>query len=174
MEKFIPYDECKILSCVALYAHVLFTMKSTHDYVLLLDGEPDDLQSVDMLLGILQCPTIVAESADQVVARASRGIPYLIILVGNHHQWSTQLLNDLRYASDAVGGTILSLTDTHSPMWTNREDNLGFDGFLVKPLNRDVLISLIQAAWAKHLCQSRKLQRRSHASFNRLPTCAVE
>lgn len=141
-------------------------MKSTHDYVLVLDREPNDMQSVDLLLGFLQCPTIVADSADQVVARASQGMPYLIILVGNHHQWSAQLMNDLRCAADAVGGTILSLTDVHSPMWTDYEENPGFDGFLVRPLNHDVLLSLVQSAWAKHLCRSRKTLRRSRTMAN--------
>ncbi|MGB3495727.1 MAG: hypothetical protein WBA57_23560 [Elainellaceae cyanobacterium] len=149
-------------------------MKSTHDYVLILDREPSDLQSVDLLLGVLQCPAIVAESTDQVLARANQGIPYLIILVGNHHQWPAPLLNDLRHAADAVGGTILSLTDVHSPMWAQREDTPGLDGFLVKPLSRDVLASMMQAAWAKHLCRSRKSIRRSRTLTHTFFPCTVE
>lgn len=153
-------------------------MKSTHDYVLVLDQEPNELQSVDLLLGVLQCPTIVVESADQVLAQTHQGIPYLIIVVGNHHQWSAQLLNDLRRTADAVGGTILSLTDVHAPMWEQQEENPGFDGFLVKPLSRDVLASMIQAAWAKHLCQSRKSIRRSrtiaHSFFPRIVESSVD
>lgn len=139
-------------------------MKTTHDYVLVLDQKPDDLQSVDALLQVLQCPTLVANSAEQVMARANHDVPYLMILVGNHRNWSAQLVNDLRHASDAVGGTILSLTDVYAPAWANFEDNPGFDGFLVQPLSQDILVSLIQAAWAKHLCRSCKSrQRRSHA-----------
>jgi len=149
-------------------------MKSNHDYVLVLDREPNDEQSVDMLLDILQCPTVIAESADRVVALANQGIPYLIILVGNHRQWSAQLLHDLRYAADAVGGTILALTDMYSPMWTVSEENPGFDGFLVQPLKHDVLISLVQSAWAKHLCRSRKSLQRSRKTANTFSSCDIE
>jgi AmiR/NasT family two-component response regulator len=127
-------------------------MNATTDYVLVLDQHPENIQAVAPLLQALHCPAVVAQSPDQVVHQVSDGVPYLVILVGDHQEWPTGLLHDLRHIADAVGGTILSLVDEHGPSWFHPEENPGFDGFLVKPLTSEVLVPLVQAAWVKQLC----------------------
>ncbi|MEB3210376.1 MAG: hypothetical protein VKL39_03450 [Leptolyngbyaceae bacterium] len=127
-------------------------MNVTTDYVLVLDPHPENVQAVEILLKTLRCPAIVAKSPDQAVNQMSSGFPYLMILVGNHHDWPMTLLNELRGIADTFGSTILSLTDNHDPSWMHPEENPGFDGFLVQPVTSDVLVSLVQAAWVKQVC----------------------
>ncbi|MEM7773075.1 MAG: hypothetical protein AAF327_21530 [Cyanobacteria bacterium P01_A01_bin.37] len=127
-------------------------MHVTTDYVLVLDQHSEDVQAVEPLLRALHCPAIIANSPDQVADRVSNGFPYLLILVGNHHDWPTTLLNELRNIADTFGSTILSLADNHAPSWMHQEENPGFDGFLVQPLTSEVLGSLVQSAWVKQLC----------------------
>ncbi|MEO1520160.1 MAG: hypothetical protein AAFU78_05220 [Cyanobacteria bacterium J06633_2] len=122
------------------------------DYVLVLDQHPDHVQAVELLLRALHYPAIVAKSPDQVVHQVNDGFPYLVILVGNHQDWPTALLNELRNVADTFGGTILSLADNDISSWIHPEENPGFDGFLVQPLTSEVLVSLVQAAWVKQIC----------------------
>lgn len=141
-------------------------MKATHDYVLVLDQHPDDIQAVETLLQVLHCPAVVIDSAEQVVDRVNEDFPYLMILVGNHQRWPKTFLNELRDIADTFGGTILALTDNYVPSWIRQDENPGFDGFLVQPLNSDVLVSLVQSAWIKQLCslKSCPLTRSPHTS----------
>jgi AmiR/NasT family two-component response regulator len=88
------------------------------------------------------------------MARASQTHPYLVILVGNCQIWSRALVSQLRSLNKPGSTTIVALTDCHAPSWLHQEDNPGLDGFLVKPLSGDVLISLIQSAWARQACYS--------------------
>jgi AmiR/NasT family two-component response regulator len=58
-------------------------------------------------------------------------------------------VNQFRSLADTCGITIVALTDVHAPSWLRQEENPGLDGFLVKPLNRDILSSLVQSAWIR-------------------------
>lgn len=92
----------------------------------------------------------VVSSIDQAMAKASETPPSLIILSGNQQNWSKQLIGKLRNiekSSNCI--TIVALTDSHAPRWMHQEENPGLDGFLVNPLNGDVLVSLLQSAWAR-------------------------
>ena len=126
-------------------------MYSPHSYVLIFDQPSDDLQILQTSLEQIRCPLIVASSADQVVDRANQSPPYLVILSGNYHAWSNGLLNTLRASANTRRATIVALTDSHTLSWRPLEDNPGLDGFLLKPLNRDVLLSLVQSAWARQV-----------------------
>ncbi|NJO42923.1 MAG: response regulator [Cyanobacteria bacterium CRU_2_1] len=93
---------------------------------------------------------VVASSADQAMAKAKQSPPSLIILSGNQQDWSQTLISRLRTIANHSGGImIVALTDSHAPSWLRQEENPGLDGFLVKPLNGDVLTSLVQSAWAR-------------------------
>ncbi|QYO64735.1 two-component system response regulator [Leptolyngbya sp. 7M] len=124
-------------------------MEQLQNYILILDQGSDDLQLIESLLGHLRCPLVVASSPEQAMARASQAPPYLLILTGNQNQWSKSLVHQFRTLADTSGITIVALTDVHAPSWLRQEDNPGLDGFLVKPLNRDILSSLIQSAWVR-------------------------
>ncbi|MBW4517819.1 MAG: hypothetical protein KME11_21655 [Timaviella obliquedivisa GSE-PSE-MK23-08B] len=127
-------------------------MKSPHNsqnYVLVLEQNSKDLQPLESLFHRLSCSMVVTDSPAQAVARASQVPPYLIILSGSQSAWSEELIHQFRHIADACDGTILALTDSHAPSWQRQEDNPGFDGFLVKPLHGDVLVSLLQSALAR-------------------------
>lgn len=127
-----------------------FNMKPAHSYVLVLDQNSKDLQMLGGLLNQLRCPMVVASSADQAMAKAKQSPPSLIILSGNQQDWSQTLISRLRTIANHSGGImIVALTDSHAPSWLRQEENPGLDGFLVKPLNGDVLTSLVQSAWAR-------------------------
>lgn len=80
--------------------------------------------------------------------------PCLLILAGGHQHWSTALVDQLRGISGIGASTIVALTDIHAPSWLRQEDNPGIDGFLVKPLDPEVLTSLVQSAWVRQTCCS--------------------
>jgi AmiR/NasT family two-component response regulator len=124
-------------------------MKSSQNYVLILGQPSDDLQMLEALLEHLSCPMVFASSTDQVVAKVSQMAPYLVILAGDGQNWSQALVEDLRNAADTCETTIVALTDCNAPSWMHQEENPGVDGFLVKPISRDVLTSLVQSAWAR-------------------------
>ncbi|WNZ24658.1 response regulator [Leptolyngbya sp. NK1-12] len=124
-------------------------MEQLQNYILILDQGSDDLQLIESLLGHLRCPLVVASSPEQAMARASQAPPYLLILTGNQNQWPKSLVHQFRILADTSGITIVALTDVHAPSWLRQEDNPGLDGFLVKPLNRDILSSLVQSAWVR-------------------------
>jgi len=124
-------------------------MKSPQSYVLVLSQDSDHLQGLEFLMTQLRCTWVIAHSATQAIAKISQTPPYLIILAGNQQNWSKGLVNDLRRRSDVRKVTIVALTDSHAPSWLHQEENPGLDGLLVKPLNGDVLISVMQSAWAR-------------------------
>jgi DNA-binding NarL/FixJ family response regulator len=124
-------------------------MKSSQNYVLILGQPSDDLQMLQALLEHLSCPMVFASSTDQVVAKVSQMSPYLVILAGDGQNWSQALVKDLRDAANTCETTIVALTDCNAPSWMHQEENPGVDGFLVKPISRDVLTSLVQSAWAR-------------------------
>jgi CheY-like chemotaxis protein len=124
-------------------------MEQLQKYILILGEGSDDLQIIESLLGHLRCPIVVATSPEQAMARASQAPPYLLILIGNQQDLSKPLLHQFRSLANTRGITIVALTDVHAPSWLRQEDNPGVDGFLVKPLNQDILSSLVQSAWVR-------------------------
>jgi AmiR/NasT family two-component response regulator len=124
-------------------------MKQLKNYILVLDYGSDDLPIIESLLGRLRCPLTVVNSLEQAVTKTQQAPPYLVILIGNQQDWSKPLVNQFRSLTDTCVITIVALTDTHAPSWLRQEDNPGLDGFLVKPLNCDILSSLVQSAWVR-------------------------
>lgn len=91
-------------------------------------------------------------SVEQVMLKVKQRFPHLVILSDDHREVSEALVKDLRNQTNARCSTIVALTDCHAPSWIPLEDVPGIDGFLVKPLNIDVLTSLVQSAWARQTC----------------------
>jgi AmiR/NasT family two-component response regulator len=124
-------------------------MELLQNYVLIFDQGTEDLQVIESLLRNLCCPLIVTSSVEQAMAKAKQAPPYLLILTGAQHSWAQPLVHQFRSLADSCGTTIVALTDVHAPSWLRQEDNPGVDGFLVKPLNRDILTSVVQSAWVR-------------------------
>lgn len=124
-------------------------MEQLQNYILIFDQGSDDLQMIESLLSHLRCPLVIASSFDQAITKARQTPPYLLILTSHQQEWSKSLVDQFRGLADACGITIVAITDVHAPRWLRQEDNPGVDGFLVKPLNRDILSSLIQSAWVR-------------------------
>ncbi|WAL58107.1 response regulator [Thermocoleostomius sinensis] len=125
-------------------------MNRLSSYVLVLDQDSRNLQSLGSLLTQLQCPVVIARSFDQALEEASQTPPYLIILSGGQQNWTKALVQKLRNvsnSSDCV--TIVALTDFQVSNWLSQEENPDLDGFLVNPLNSDILVSLVQSAWVR-------------------------
>ena len=129
--------------------HNLALMEPLQNYILIFDQGTDDLQVLESLLGHLRCPLVVASSVEQAMAKAKQAPPYLLILIGAQQSWSQPLVHQFRGLADRCGITIVALTDVHAPSWLRQEDNPGVDGFLVKPLNPDILTSVVQSAWVR-------------------------
>lgn len=128
-------------------------MRSPFSHVLVLGSPADDLQGLLAALRRFQCSTDVVVSADQILSRAQHTPAHLVILAGSHHDWlASSLITELRKLGHMRRATIVALTDCHAPSWMPLEDNPGLDGFLVKPLNSDVLHSLVQSAWVRQTC----------------------
>lgn len=124
-------------------------MNPFESYILVLDQHPEDLQMLESLLKPLKSSVVIASSAAQAMDRISQAPPYLVILTGSRQNWSHALVSQLREQANAAHLTIVALTDVHAPSWQHQEDNPGLDGFLVKPLSGDVVMSLVQSAWAR-------------------------
>jgi CheY-like chemotaxis protein len=124
-------------------------MKQKQRYVLVLGQDPRTLQMLGSLLTQLKYPMVVADSLDQAMLRARQAPPLMIILSG-HQNWTQTLIKKLRNVANSSNKiTIVALTEFHSPSWLHQDENPGVDGFLVKPLESDVLFSLLQSAWAR-------------------------
>jgi CheY-like chemotaxis protein len=124
-------------------------MKQTQKYVLVLGQDARTLQMLGTLLDQLKYPMVVADSLDQAMVRASQAPPLMIILSG-HQNWTQTLIKRLRNVANSSNKiTIVALTEFHSPSWLHQDENPGVDGFLVKPIESDVLFSLLQSAWAR-------------------------
>jgi AmiR/NasT family two-component response regulator len=126
-------------------------MKLMSKYVLLLAQRSEDLQGLGFLLERLKCSVAIANSADQLVAQVDQNPPCLVILQSNDESWSQLIMDQLRSMINTANTTLVALTDCHAPSWLPQEQNPGFDGFLVKPLSREVLASLIQSASARQM-----------------------
>lgn len=129
-------------------------MKPSRNCVLVLAQQHDDIHWLANLLHQLCYPLIVVDSIEQVLSRTAEHQPCLIILSGNYQSWSHNLVANLRSHHQQQQVTIVALTDFHAPSWLHQEENPGLDGFLVKPLSCEVLVSLVQSAWVRQACYS--------------------
>ncbi|MBW4692537.1 MAG: hypothetical protein KME27_12310 [Lyngbya sp. HA4199-MV5] len=121
-------------------------MQSLSSDILLLAKQP---REVHVLASLLRCSSYSVTSAgteEEAIAHLTRQPPFLIILAGDHQNWSHTLLQDLRTYASTHRTTFVALTDFHAPRWMHQEENPGFDGFLVYPLSSEVLTSLVQSA----------------------------
>lgn len=121
----------------------------SQSYILVLAQPSDDLQNLGLILEGLRYPLVVASSVEQMIANISLTAPYLVILSCNDLHWSKRLVSRLRNISNARHATIVTLTDSHLSSWCPQDDHSGLDGFLVKPLSGDILVSLVQSALAR-------------------------
>jgi AmiR/NasT family two-component response regulator len=129
-------------------------MKRSRSYVLVFENQSDDLHILQSLLERMCCPFMVTDSTSHMLQAVSEAPPCLVILAGEHQHWSTTVVNQLRSITGIGASTIVALTDIHAPSWPRQEDNPGLDGFLVKPLDREVLASLVQSARVRQTCCS--------------------
>lgn len=124
----------------------------TSNSVLILGQEPEEIQGLRSSLMPLTAAVAIANSPDQALEQASQLFPSLVILLGNPQQGSPQLIARLRQIAGFCGVTIVELTEFQTSSWLDPESELAVDGYLVKPIERDILVSLIQSAWAKQKC----------------------
>lgn len=127
-------------------------MSFSHSHVLVLGQPSDDLRMLVSVLTRLRCSTEIADSPAQMMLKAQQTPAHLVILSGNQHHWSVNLVQDLRTLANTRQATIVVLTDCHAPSWMPLEEAPGLDGFLVKPLSNDVVTSLVQSAWVRRSC----------------------
>ncbi|MCD8486836.1 MAG: hypothetical protein LRZ84_08875 [Desertifilum sp.] len=122
------------------------------NYVLILGQETEDLNGLQSSLNHLAATVAIANSVDQAVEQASQLFPSLVILLGNQQQGSSQLIVRLRQMAGLCGVTIVELSEFQASSWLDPDSDLAVDGYLVKPIERDILVSLIQSAWARQKC----------------------
>jgi CheY-like chemotaxis protein len=127
-------------------------MSSRASYVLLLGRKTADLTRLELLLGKLKCAVQIATSLEAALAQLTQAPPCLLILQEAEADWPVQSVQQLRAAADAEHITMVALTDRAAPSWRHQDDNPGFDGFLVSPLSRTVLRSVVQSASVRQLC----------------------
>lgn len=127
-------------------------MQPRPGYILLLTKQPHQITVLEFLLGHSCYSVAIADSEEQAVAHAAQHPPFLIILAGDHLNWSQGWLRELRNHANAHRITLVSLTDSHAPSWIRQEENPGFDGFLVSPLSGEILSSLVQSAHTRQMC----------------------
>ncbi|MDJ1179006.1 response regulator [Roseofilum sp. BLCC_M91] len=127
-------------------------METLKNNVLLLGQELDDLNLLQSLLNHVPCQVAIAKSPEQAVTLSGQTLPCLVILSGNCHQWSADFVHQLREQAQKCGVTIVALTDCHAPSWFDREHHLGVDGYLVKPVATDILMSVVESAKLRQFC----------------------
>jgi AmiR/NasT family two-component response regulator len=77
-----------------------------------------------------------------------------VILHSNNRSWvqaSAQQLRPFRHTSPI---TLVALTDPYAPNWQWAARLPDIDGYLIKPLDRSVLRTVLRAALARQSCQS--------------------
>ena len=123
-------------------------MKLPQDYVLVLDEQQVAPRS-DLTAISDRCSFVVASSAENAVEQAKQINPCLVILVGENQTWFEHQVKALRQSNAVPPLTIVALTESASPRWQREPEGLALDGFLVKPLTDDILVSLVQSAIIK-------------------------
>lgn len=146
--KSLPLDSEYIDSWIPVLRYV-GAMKLTLSYILLLAKQPHKLSVLASLLGHSCHSVAIASSEEQAIAHTLRHPPFLIIMAGDHENWSQTVLRELRNHANSHHITLVALTDSHAPSWIRQEENPGFDGFLVHPISREVLSSLVQSAYTR-------------------------
>lgn len=126
-------------------------MHLTTSYILLLAKQPQRLRMLLSLLGRSSYAVEIVNSEEQAVAQTVQNPPFLIILAGEYHHWSGNLLPELRAHANTHRITLIALTDFHAPSWMHQEENPGFDGFLVNPISNEILSSLVQSAITRQI-----------------------
>lgn len=129
-------------------------MKLASDYILILAKYTQQAHFLMTLLGDSRFSATIAYSEEQAIIQVKHLLPFLIILAGDHYSWSQNLLSNLRSYGNTQQITLVALTDFHTPSWVSQEENPGFDGFLVSPLSREVLLSLVHSAYMRQACCS--------------------
>lgn len=129
-------------------------MQSPSDYILLLTHQPQSVSPLALMLGHCRYLVTIAQSEEQAVAHTTRRPPFLIILAGDYQDWSNGLMRRLRTYANTHRVTLVALTDAYAASWIDQEENPGFDGFLVNPLSRDIIFSLVQSAHTRQSCAS--------------------
>ncbi|UBF24789.1 hypothetical protein K9N68_24470 [Kovacikia minuta CCNUW1] len=127
-------------------------MQLASGYILLLAKQPHRMRLLASLLGHSSYSVAIASTEEQAIAQTTHHPPFLIILAGNHGNWSRPLLHELRAHANAHNITLVALTDFHAPSWIYQEENPGFDGFLVTPISSEILSSLVESAHTRQVC----------------------
>ncbi|HEY9888753.1 MAG TPA: hypothetical protein V6D02_10155 [Candidatus Obscuribacterales bacterium] len=124
-------------------------MKIPQDYVLVLDERQRQAHVSDLPLLSDHYSLVVTSSVEHAVEQAREVNPCLVILVGEDHARFEDQVKALRHAAAIPAMTIVALTESASPNWQTSKETLELDGFLVKPLTDDILVSLVQSAIIK-------------------------
>lgn len=124
-------------------------MKLPQDYVLVLDEQQESARKGELPLISDHYSFVIASSAEHAVEQAQKVNPCLVILVGEDRHWFENQVKVLRRSSTTPSMTIVALTDSTAPTWSLSQETLELDGFLVKPLTDDILVSLVQSAIIK-------------------------
>lgn len=114
--------------------------------ILLLTKQPHRTRALASLLHYSSYSIASVSSEEQALIQMTQQPPFLIILAGDHQNWSQTLLQELRLFANKHRTTFVALTDFHAPRWMHQEENPGFDGFLVSPLSSEVLLALVESA----------------------------
>jgi DNA-binding NarL/FixJ family response regulator len=130
-------------------------MGSLYGSILLLTKHPRQIRVIASLLRRLRYSVTVACTEDQAIAQTATYPPFLVIVTGNHQDWSENFLLKLRSHPKMLSMTLIALADFHAPNWVYQEENPGFDGFLVSPISSEVLFFLVQSAYMRqNLCSA--------------------
>lgn len=124
-------------------------MNLPQDYVLVLDERQRHPNQLDFPATAGRYDYIVASSATHAIETARRINPCLVILVGENHGWLRDQVHALRCSVKTPPLTIVALSESTSPRWLSSKEMPELDGFLVKPLTDDILVSLMQSASIK-------------------------
>jgi DNA-binding NarL/FixJ family response regulator len=127
-------------------------MRLASGHILLLAKQPHRVRVLASLLGRSSHSVAIATTEEQAIAHTIHYPPFLIILAGNHGNWSQPLLHELRARANVHNITLVALSDFHAPSWIHQEENPGFDGFLVTPISSEILSSLVQSAHTRQVC----------------------
>ncbi|HEY9910112.1 MAG TPA: hypothetical protein V6D18_21160 [Thermosynechococcaceae cyanobacterium] len=127
-------------------------MQQSSNSILLLTKQIGKVRVLVPLLESSRFSVAIASSEEQATKRMLQSPPFLVILAGEHQHWSEASLESLRSQANLHHITLVALSDFHAPSWVRQDENPGFDGFLVNPISREILLSLVQAAHTRQIC----------------------
>jgi DNA-binding NarL/FixJ family response regulator len=123
--------------------------------VLLLGRLCEDLHAIETLLNQLQCRVTKLQSAEQIGSHLEQQLqsapPCLVILASSDYQWAEYSALQLRQLTDqspiTSPITLVALSDRNTASTLIQPgENSAIDGYLVTPLSRAVLSTLLQSA----------------------------